>query len=545
MSRPQEAVLRLADGVRLVADVYRPEAPGRFPVLLMRQPYGRRIASTVVLAHPAWYAAHGYVVVVQDVRGRGDSEGRFAPLEAEEADGVATLDWAADLSGSDGRVATYGFSYQAMTQLLALAGAGRAGSKRPDAVVPIMGAWDVRDHWVFEGDAFRLGLNQLWAAQMAAEQARLAGDAEAHAALAAAAQQGMAGGLRPSRPDVLARHGTYGHYDAWLADDPALWARLSPARRLAGRRLDVPGLFVGGWLDIMVEGTLAMHRAFAAGPAPQRLVMTPWPHIPWGRRAAGTDLGPAAAFDVDRATIAVLDEALHGRPDPSPRVRLFDVGLRAWRGFDAWPETAPLTLHLASGGLAATTATDGALVPDPGVPAVDRIVHDPWRPAPAVGGALGTPTGYVDRAAVDDRSDVAVYTSAPLARPLTLCGAPEVALDLACDRLGHGLAAVLSIVHPDGRAIHLTDAYRRRAGPVESPLRLRLKTTFATVPPGCALRLSIQAAAWPAFAVEPGDGRDPAQATRADALVTTLAIRHGGAWPSTITLPILPGQEPA
>ncbi len=120
---PERATLDLADGVGLVADVYRPSGPGRHPVLLMRQPYGRRIASTVTLAHPAWYASHGYLVVVQDVRGTGESGGDFDPLVHEAADGAATLDWAAGLPGSNGRVALYGFSYQGMAQLLALAGA--------------------------------------------------------------------------------------------------------------------------------------------------------------------------------------------------------------------------------------------------------------------------------------------------------------------------------------------------------------------------------------------------------------------------------------
>src|SRR5271170_5499810 len=99
------------DGIRLDATLWRPDAPGRFPVLLMRQPYGRRIASTVVYAHPAWYASHGYIVAIQDVRGRGDSEGQFRTLCAEAEDGAATLEWAAGLAGSNGKVGTYGFSY--------------------------------------------------------------------------------------------------------------------------------------------------------------------------------------------------------------------------------------------------------------------------------------------------------------------------------------------------------------------------------------------------------------------------------------------------
>ena len=89
--RPVETgTMRTRDGVRLDADIYRPDGDGPWPVLLLRQAYGRRVAATVVYAHPAWYAAQGYIVVVQDVRGRGTSEGFFKALEHEAADGADT-----------------------------------------------------------------------------------------------------------------------------------------------------------------------------------------------------------------------------------------------------------------------------------------------------------------------------------------------------------------------------------------------------------------------------------------------------------------------
>src|SRR5260370_5989380 len=164
------------DGVRLDADVYRPTGRGPFPVLLMRQPYGRKIASTVVYAHPHWYAQHGYVVAIQDVRGSGTSEGTFKLFENETNDGADTLAWAAALEGSNGRVGMYGFSYQAATQLLALAGALDARGPKPAALSPAMMGWDVFSDWAYEGGAFCLQGGMSWALQMGAERARLAGD---------------------------------------------------------------------------------------------------------------------------------------------------------------------------------------------------------------------------------------------------------------------------------------------------------------------------------------------------------------------------------
>src|SRR3984957_10633 len=111
----------MSDGVVLVSDHYYPAAPGPHPTLLMRQPYGRDIASTVVYAHPVWFAAHGYNVVIQDVRGRGGSEGDFYPFRNEGRDGAETIAWLRSRAESNGRVGMYGFSYQGMTQLLAAA----------------------------------------------------------------------------------------------------------------------------------------------------------------------------------------------------------------------------------------------------------------------------------------------------------------------------------------------------------------------------------------------------------------------------------------
>src|SRR5918997_4262269 len=120
--KPKEtASMFTRGGVRLDADIYRPDSEGEFPVLLMRQPYGRAIASTVVYAHPSWYAAYGYIVVIQDVRGRGTSQGEFKLFSHEIEDGFDSVTWAAGLPGSTGEVGMYGFSYQGMTQLYAAA----------------------------------------------------------------------------------------------------------------------------------------------------------------------------------------------------------------------------------------------------------------------------------------------------------------------------------------------------------------------------------------------------------------------------------------
>src|SRR5215469_795566 len=239
--RPRESVsMKTRDGVRLDADVYRPDGAGPFPVLLMRQPYGRAIASTVTYAHPTWYAHRGFLVVVQDVRGRGTSEGDFDPFASERADGFDTVQWTADLPGSAGVVGMYGFSYQGATQLLAAA--DRPPALR--AICPAMTPWDARADMAYENGAFRLQSAMGWAVQLAAETARRCGDASAFQALHAASRGLPLTEQVPARSAVLDRFAPDSHYHAWLAHptEDEYWAPRSP--HAAVRAAAVPALWI-------------------------------------------------------------------------------------------------------------------------------------------------------------------------------------------------------------------------------------------------------------------------------------------------------------
>ena len=164
--------LQLRDGTRLISRIWTPDRQGPWPALLMRQPYGRSIASTVTLAHPSWWASHGYLVVVQDVRGQGDSEGDFQGFGQEAQDTAETLEWVRSLPDCNGRLGCYGFSYQGVTQLLA-----PAGTPPPDCMAPAMAGLDERLHWSCEGGAHWWHLGLGWGLQLAALQAQRRGDA--------------------------------------------------------------------------------------------------------------------------------------------------------------------------------------------------------------------------------------------------------------------------------------------------------------------------------------------------------------------------------
>ncbi len=525
------ASMRTRDGVRLDADVYHPADPGTYPVLLMRQPYGRKIASTIVYAHPTWYAARGYIVAIQDVRGRGTSEGVFRLFEREAEDGYDAVAWAAQLPQSSGAVGMYGFSYQGTDQLLAAA----LGPPALKALAPAMIGWDLRTDWAYENDAFCLRAGLGWAIQMAAESARLGGDAAAFAELCAAAGNLPLSDLFAARPDVMERYRRYTHYFDWLdaPRDAPYWRTISPAatvRELAAH--GPPMLFVGGWYDTHLPGTLAAYRALAAaGALTTRLVVGPWVHAPWSRRAGSLDFGPAAIGQIDQLQIRWFDRWLKGVANDverEPPVRLFDMGARDWVDFDSWPGET-MRFSLGGAGRAALDERDGVLARDPPAScSIEYWVHDPWRPAPTLGGPHGSPAGPVDRAAVEMRPDVLTFTSAPFDEPLALAGDVVAALHITADAPDVDLACVLSRVFADGRSFEIASGYRRVPAPAAGPIDVPMRATCVTLAPGEALRLSVAGASFPGYPVNPGTGGDPTSARRADARIITLGVVCGG-----------------
>jgi len=532
------------DRTRLDADVYYPDAPGNFPVLLMRQPYGRAIASTVVYAHPSWYAAHGYIVVIQDVRGRGSSEGEFDLFTHEIDDGYDTVAWAATLPHSTGEVGMYGFSYQGMTQLFAAA----AQPPALKTICPSMVAYDLYADWAYEGGAFCYQLSLGWATQLAAETARRKGDAEAYNALYAAARN-------PDLRDPVCPHSSLletlvpdSFYHDWVKyPDPAAeyWRVRSPKTYLDP--VDLPMLHIGGWYDTHLRGSLKVYQHMVARSAhPQHLWIGPWAHLPWGRRVGAADYGDAASSPIDECQIRWFDQFLKHKDtgllqdDP---VHLFEMSSEMssnqWLSLPHYPDAPQPMFRLQSNGLACMGDRYGSLIPndtptrqDEAI--ADTFVHDPWRPVPASGGHATMPAGMSDRAALDSRTDVLTYTTAPLTEPLHLAGTLQLTLQVTADTPSFDLSATLSAVAPNGRVLSFTQGYQRTYTPDNpnptTPLtvQITLQPTCMMLPAGHALRLSLSAAAFPAYTVNPGTGDTPAHSRLINARVITVRIHHEG-----------------
>ena len=535
---PKETASMLTrDGVRLDADIYRPDAEGKFPVLLMRQPYGRAIASTVVYAHPAWYAKHGYIVVIQDVRGRGTSEGEFNLFVNETPDGFDTVNWAANLPGSIGKVGMYGFSYQGMTQLYAAAAKPRALI----TICPAMVGCDLYADWAYEGGAFCLQSNLGWAIQLAAETARLKGDISAYQSLYAASRNLPLSDIIPLHPEIIKNLAPDSYYHDWLDNYQAgeYWKNLSPNIK----DLDLPMLHVGGWFDTYLRGTIHLYKEMVGrSSCAQHLIIGPWAHLPWGRKVGALDYGFAAANPVDELQIRWFDRFLKGVDTgmlDKPPISLFEMGKNDWCQFDRWPNNRHKSYFLASTGLAAMREDAGTLTESCADVSTDDIfVHDPWRAVPSLGGHAAFPAGSFERSTIECRTDVLTYTSAPLTADLHLAGEVFVEVFCTADASTFDLCAILSEVKDSGSVYNFTQGYVR-VNSDEIPVTIVLQATCMKIAKGNAFRLSLSAACFPAYDVNPGTGAPPGVARAIDAKMITLTVSCGGNSPSQILLPIV------
>ena len=197
---------------------------------------------------------------------------------------------------------------------------------------------------------------------------------------------------------------------------------------------------------------------------------------------------------------------------------------------DSYPRFTP------SNGLASIREDAGKLQQSVPTSSEDMLVHDPWRPVPARGGHASVPAGAFDRSDLDCRSDVLTYTSEPLGEDLHLVGEAIAQITCQADTPSFDLCAILSEVHLDGRVINFTQGYRR-IDTDENPVSICLQATCIKIAKGCRLRLSLSAACFPAYPINPGTGGRYIEAPSMEAKIMAIAVSCGSDRPSLILLP--------
>lgn len=556
LERDTPCVMR--DGVVLYADIYRPSGPGPYPVLLMRQPYGKAIASTVTYPHPVWFARQGFITVIQDVRGRGRSEGEFAPFVQEVDDGYDTVEWAAGLPGSNGKVGMYGFSYQGITQWAAAA----ARPPHLAAIAPGMCAADLYHGMFYPLGRFAIGSFLPWAYQLARDTARRRGDGEAESYCTRMMRMPDEALHRLpilKRDPVLTEY--FPDYYDWCAHPvyDEYWARRNWLGAAAARPL--PALHVGGWYDNYLIGTLQSYEALQEARWPcvfHRLIVGPWAHIPWGRRAGGGHFGPEAAGQVFAEHVRWFNCWLKGIDDgleAEPAVRYYECGSGRWVESDdarflgaAGSGTERRRWYLGSTGApangAAAAGTLSPSPPDPNAHNVDLFVYDARLPMPC--------HSYLpeDRSVLEDRFELLNYTSEPLEFALHVAGAPKATLWCQVSGGPTDIVAVLTLAGNDGSSQFLSIGRAEIAphdGGEETDDWIRLEFSMwpfaAQLPEGSSLRIELTGSAFPLFLRHPN--RMPAEripwAGPEDLHIATAAVSLQGAYASFIELPVVSG----
>lgn len=545
---------RMRDGIELVSDHYYPPDGGPCPTLLMRQPYGRDIASTVVYAHPAWFARRGYNVVIQDVRGRGDSEGDFYPFRHEGADGADTIAWLRTRPECNGRVGMYGFSYQGATQLLAAA-------EQPEGLAcisPGMTACDLYNGWFYDQGVLRLGSTLGWGLQLLKVDARRkrlreASDRLEHAWANLSAQTSV---LPIRSHPALDGEGLPTYVLDWLDHDAPgeYWSALDVSRRLD--RISVPALHISGWYDMFLRGSV--HGFMALGNCAgsefarkhQYLVAGPWVHIPWGDRIGSVDFGPEALIDTDSILLRWFDHWLKdaGTFAGEPRVRHFVLGENRWRDARAFPEEAGHAFFLRSGGRANSRKGDGKLSTassDADEPC-DIFIHDPEVPVGAPGGPAAA-FGAFDQASLELGNNLLVFSTETLEKPLWIFGIPRVVLYGATSAASADFVAKLVRVKPSGNAeficIGAARSNRLFAESGYEPDKIHrwefsLEPTSCRFDAGDRIRLEIAGSAFPLYDRNSGGDTPSCRATSWDWRRSTHSVYHGREWPSALYLPV-------
>jgi putative CocE/NonD family hydrolase len=558
----RDVAMKTRDGVTLRADIYRPAGEGNFAVLLQRTPYNKINAAD--FARQA--VARGYMIVVQDVRGRYNSEGEWYTFKHETNDGYDTVEWAAALPHSNGKVGMFGGSYVGATQMLAAIG----HPPHLAGICPVVTASNYHENWTYQGGAFEQWFDESWTSGLAQDTANRALRNATNALVGSTVlplQQypvfnlaspmdgtGLTGALAPYFLDWL-NHPAYDSYwKQWAIDEQY-------------DSIQVPALTVAAWYDIFQGGSLKNYlgmKAHAGNEAArngQRLLVTIGGHAGGGRKIGTVDFGPTAEeFDENTVTLEWYDYLLQGKQNrfaSSNPVRIFVMGENQWRDEAAWPlERAKSTSYfLHSAGQANSAAGDGALsAAAPATETADSLIYDPVNPVPTVGGPLccdgdHLPAGPKDQTELESRKDVLVYSTPPLAEDTEATGPVTLDLYAASSAVDTDYTAKLVDVWPNGFAQNLTEGilrarYRESTAVAKQTVpgqiyeyKIDLWSTSNVFLKGHRIRVEVSSSNFPRFDRNLNTGKDGS--TDATMVKATNTIYHDAAHPSALVLPVV------
>ncbi len=552
----------MRDGVKLATDIYRSDVEGRLPAILVRLPYGKTEAYCEMPAFGWYFAKRGYVFVVQDVRGKYDSEGIFYPFVDEPDDGYVAQDWIADQPWSNGKIGTFGMSYYGYTQWAS------APLQNPHlkTMITFVTATDLYEEWFYINGAFNLYAALGWMYLSCGAKAMLFHNVEPdlipinfkHLPLVTADE--VTGQAVKCYKDIIQHPNRDSYWKGKTGDYPF-------------NKVSVPVLHIAGWYDMFLRGQLKDYVVMtnrAATPQAkrnQKLIVAAAHHEiagfkPSGERGFGPgkdiDFGPNADPDLNTICLRWFDYWLKdidtGIIDEPP-VKIFVMGENVWRYENEWPlsRTRYTKYYFHSNGRANSMYGDGTLntkAPTTSEPP-DTYVYDPTDPIPFAAEDLGYfITTLKDQRIIEKRDDVLVYTTPPLRDAVEVTGPLFVKLYASSTARDTDFTAKLVDVHPHGYAQYIQEGiirarYRESR---ENPSLIEpgkvyeytidLWVTSNLFKTGHKIRVEVSSSSFPRFDRNPNTGHEFGR--EAETVPATQKIYHEKNHLSHILLPIIP-----
>ncbi len=543
-----DARVKMHDGVELSADVYRPDAEGRFPVLLSRTPYNKN--GSRALEFGIYFAEHGYVYIEMDVRGRGDSDGEFVPYRKDGLDGYDAIEWCAQQPWSTGKVGTIGGSYLARIQWL-------TAVLQPPHLTAMVSMVTPSDPFVEWPTGLPLPMDISWhhfCGGRIVQNLKAVDWSKIHEHLPIYTMDEAAG-----RPNLYWRE---------MVEHSKLDEFWEPIRyQDKFDQVLVPVFHVSGWYDDELIGTPINYIGMTTKGKTeeirrsQKMLIGPWPHglLRATRKLGDLDFGEGSVLDLKAIFLRWFDHWLKGIDNgimKEPPVRIFVMGENRWTDENEWPiaRTKWTNFYFHGDGRANSLYGDGGLSPkEAGKESPDSYSYDPEHPVPFITdpefAQIGGPDDYRP---VERRDDVLVYTSEPMKKDTTVCGYICIELFASSSATDTDFMGKLLDVWPNGYAQRLADGMVRarfREG-MEKPSLIKpgeiymysidLWDTCQTFKKGHRIRVEISSSAFPKYDRNPNTGDQLGMSDRMK--IAEQKIYHDSDHPSHIILPIVPGD---
>jgi len=579
----------MRDGVRLSTDLYFPEGvDGELPVILVRTPYGKDGTYPYGGMIPL-LVQQGYIVAIQDARGRYESEGEYRVRHWDRKDGYDMVDWLVDQPWTNGKVATFGCSYLGETQITL------AAEKHPNHVAMLPMASGAaynnigRPFTSFDGGALELAQTAGWFINAGtkvfhgppvwmdrekwfqSKQSEFFTTGQSRNRAQFNAQEML--DIYSTLPivDIVRNLGLkYTDYEDYVTNTPESayfdegdWVR-------ADDTFDTPALYIDSWYDFGPAESLKMFNQMRAN-APskkardnQYIIMTPSTHCAWAGATENTIIGERDLGDARKEFVDIylkwyehwLKGVDNGITD-MPRVQYYLMGKNEWRSAESWPieGTNYQKFYLGSDGNANSRHGDGLLSATPPEQAVvDSFVYDPATPVPTRGGnvcctGMETGAGGYDQSMIEMRNDVLVYTSAPLVEGIEVTGYLEVVLYVSSDAKDTDFTAKLVDVYPDGRAFNLQEgakrmrfreSLRRKVWMEEGEvyeIHLDLHATSNYFDKGHRVRLEVSSSNFPRWSRNMNTGGN--NYDESVGIPAHNTVHHSAEYPSHVVLPVV------